>query len=86
MIIKIPVRFEGSNGDKILYTLFDSGSTFSFIHPDYAELIADPQKLKHSLEVATASEGHYLKISEKILTDSILMKSGCQMNFRLFRD
>jgi len=28
MIIKIPVRYEGENGEKTLYTLFDSGSTF----------------------------------------------------------
>ena len=41
MITKIPVRFEGSNGDYITYKLFDSGATFSCIHPDYAELLAD---------------------------------------------
>ena len=69
MIIKLPVRFEGSNGEKTLSTLFDSGATFSCIHPDFAEQIAAPQKLRHSLEVATVSEGHYLKISEKILTE-----------------
>jgi predicted aspartyl protease len=69
MIIKLPVRFEGANGEKILYTLFDSGATFSCIHPYFAEQIAAPQKLRYNLEVATASEGHYLKIFEKILTE-----------------
>ena len=32
-IIRIPMRFEGSKGEKILYTLFDSGATFSCIFP-----------------------------------------------------
>lgn len=69
MILKLPVRFEGTKGEKILYTLFDSGATFSCIHPDHAEEIADPQKMITPLEVATASQGTYLKISERITPD-----------------
>ncbi len=69
MILKLPVRFEGAKGEKILYTLFDSGATFSCIHPDYAEEIAEPQKMITPLEVATASQGTYLKISEKIVSE-----------------
>jgi predicted aspartyl protease len=69
MILKFPVRFEGAKGEKILYTLFDSGATFSCIHRDFAEEIAEPQKLLTPLEVATASQGTYLRIEEKIVTE-----------------
>lgn len=69
MILKLPVRFEGTKGEKILYTLFDRRATFSCIHPDHAEEIADPQKMITPLEVATASQGTYLKISERITPD-----------------
>lgn len=30
-IIKIPLRFEGSKDEAVIYTLFDSGATFSCI-------------------------------------------------------
>jgi predicted aspartyl protease len=69
MILKLPVRFEGTKSEKILYTLFDSGATFSCMHPDFAEEIAEPQKMLTPLEVATASQGTYLKISERITPD-----------------
>jgi len=69
MIIKIPVRYEGSTGEKVLYTLFDSGSTFSCIHPDFAEEIAPPQQMRVPLEVSTSGEGTYMKIEEKLLTE-----------------
>jgi hypothetical protein len=69
MILKLPVRFEGTKGEKILYTLFDSGATFSCIHPDFAEEIAEPQKMLTPLEVATGSQGINFNIKEKIVSD-----------------
>src|SRR6266498_3929922 len=69
MIIRLPVRFEGTNGEKTLYTLFDCGATFSCINPDYAETVSPLLKMKTPLEVATASEGQFLKIKEVIRTD-----------------
>jgi predicted aspartyl protease len=69
MIIKLPIRFEGSKGEKILYGLFDTGATFSCIHPDYADAIAHTEKLFRPLEVATASDGFYMKIEERVVTD-----------------
>lgn len=69
MVIKIPIRYEGSLGEKVLYTLFDSGATFSCIHPDHAGNLAILNKMKIPLEVATASVGNYLKIEERIITD-----------------
>ncbi len=61
-IIKLPLRFEGSLGEKQLYTLFDSGATFSCISAEAVENLEEKLKLRRPLEVATASEGHYLKI------------------------
>lgn len=69
MILKIPVRYEGAKGEKVLYTLFDSGATFSCINPEHVEEIAEANKMRTPLEVATASAGTYLKISERITPD-----------------
>ncbi|MEO7313241.1 MAG: retropepsin-like aspartic protease [Chitinophagaceae bacterium] len=68
-IIKVPIRFEGSKGDKILYALFDSGATFSCIHPDYVDEIGNAEKMRTPLEVSTASQGTYLKIEETLRSD-----------------
>lgn len=72
MIIRLPLKFEGSKGEKTLYALFDSGATFSCIHPDYAAEIANIDKLFHHLEVSTASEGHYIRIDSAIRADFYL--------------
>ena len=64
-IIRVPLRFEGSNGEKMAYALFDSGATFSCLHPDIAEAIGKPEHLWRPMEVATAAEGHYVKITER---------------------
>lgn len=61
-IIKLPLRFEGSLGEKQLYTLFDSGATFSCISAEAVEDLEEKLKLRRPLEVATASAGQYLKI------------------------
>lgn len=69
MIIRLPVQFEGSAGEKTLYTLFDCGATFSCIHPDFANKIGHVEKLFRPLDIATASDGVYMKIEERIITD-----------------
>jgi hypothetical protein len=69
MIIKLPVLFEGSVGEQTLYTLFDIGATFSCIHPEFAEKIGTLEKLHRLLEVATASEGAFIKVTHRIITD-----------------
>ena len=68
-IIKLPLHYEGSQGEKVLYTLFDSGATFSCISPEAAEDLATLEKLFKPLEVATAAVGHYLRIEERIVVD-----------------
>ena len=77
MFIKIPVRCEGENGEKTLYTLFDSGSIFSCIHPDYIDDIGSVQKLFRPLEVATASRGTFMRIDERVVTDFYINDIRC---------
>jgi predicted aspartyl protease len=68
-IIKLPLQFEGSKGEKTLYTLFDSGATFSCIHPDYVKGLGKPDKLWKPLRVATAAEDTYLEIKQRVTLD-----------------
>ena len=68
-IIKLPLHFEGSQGEKNIYTLFDSGATFSCINPDMVEGLGTPEKLYRPMEVTTAAVGHYLKITHRIAVD-----------------
>lgn len=58
-IIKLLLHFEGSQGEKVLYTLFDSGATFSCISPEAVEGLGNPEKIYRPLEVATAAACHY---------------------------
>ena len=69
MIIRLPVHFEGSVREANLYPRFDCGATFSCIHPDFANKIGTVEKLFRPLEIATASDGVYMKIEERIITD-----------------
>ncbi len=68
-IIRIPLRFEGLIGEKMVYALFDSGAKFSCLRPDIAAQIEEAKALRHPMEVATASEGHYVKINEALRAD-----------------
>jgi predicted aspartyl protease len=68
-VIKIPLLFVGSKGEKRLYTLFDSGANLSCIHPDLVQDIADKQALGVIRKLATASEGHYIEIKEAVRLD-----------------
>ncbi len=68
-ILKFPIHYEGSLGEKTLYTLFDSGATFSCINPDYIEDLETLIPLYHTKRVATASEGHYIEIKHRVVLD-----------------
>jgi predicted aspartyl protease len=67
--IKVQVRFMGSKGEKVIYTLFDSGASFSCISPENAEEIGIVEKLRLPLEFATASRGHFVKIDNTVRSD-----------------
>lgn len=68
-IIKLPLRYEGSKGEKTLYTLFDSGATFSCISADHAGELATLEKMRTPLEIATAARDTYLRIEYRISLD-----------------
>ena len=68
-IIRLPLLFEGSKGEKTINTLFDSGATFSCMSLKTAEGLATLEKMRHPIEVATASEGNYLRIEYAIRLD-----------------
>ena len=68
-IIRVPLRFEGSIGERTVYALFDSRATFSCLRPDIAAGIEEAKALRRPMEVATASEGHFVKINEALRAD-----------------
>lgn len=71
-IIKIPLRFEGSKGEKIFYALFDSGAILSCINEDFAVQIANLEPFLHPRKIATAAEHHFIEITSRISTDFYL--------------
>ena len=71
-VIKLPLSFIGSKGEKNLYTLFDSGANLSCINPDNVEGLETPTALGRVRRVYTASEGHYIEVKEAIRIDFYL--------------
>lgn len=71
-ILKIPLNFEGSLGEKTIYTLFDSGSTFSCISEESVENLENLTPLLHPKKVATASEGIYMTITHAVRLDFMI--------------
>jgi hypothetical protein len=68
-ILKHPLLFVGSKGEKTLYTLFDSGANLSCIHPDYIKDLETPVPLGRVRKLATANEGHYIEVKYVIRLD-----------------
>ncbi len=68
-IIKLPLFFEGSLGEKTLNTLFDSAASFSCISEKAAKNLASLEKMRRPLEIATTAENIYLKIEYAIRLD-----------------
>jgi len=68
-IIKVPLLFMGSKGEKTMYTLFDSGASFSCITPENADEIGLVERLRLPLEVGTASRGRFVKIDHTLRSD-----------------
>lgn len=68
-VIKEPVLYVGSRGEKSLYTLFDSGANLSCIHPDFIKEIELPVGLGRVRKLATAAEHHFIEITERVSLD-----------------
>lgn len=69
MIIRIPMRFEGSKGDKVLYALFDSGATYSCISDEMVEQLENLTPLHTPMRMVTASASTYMEIKYRITLD-----------------
>jgi hypothetical protein len=68
-IIKHPLLYVGSKGEKHLYTLFDSGVNLSCIHPDYVENLETPVLLGRIRRLLTATEGTTVEVKHVIRLD-----------------
>lgn len=69
MIIRLPLRFEGSKGEKYLYALFDSGATYSCISAESIENLANLESLHTPMKLATASDKTYMEINNRSTLD-----------------
>jgi hypothetical protein len=68
-IIKQPLLFAGSKGEKHIYTLYDSDVNLSCINPSQLEGLEDAIPLGRIRRIATAAEGHYIEVSEAVRLD-----------------
>jgi len=71
-IIKHPLLYIGSKGEKQLYTLYDSGANLSCIHPNCLKDLENPVRLGRPQKMGTASEGHFIEITEWVLLQFII--------------
>ena len=68
-ILKQPLLYVGSKGEKHLYTLYDSGANLSCINPEFVDELAHLESLGRTRRVATAAEGHYIEINHRVTLD-----------------
>jgi hypothetical protein len=68
-IIKTPLLFVGSLGEKHIYTLYDSGANLSCIHPDQIKDLEIPRPLGRIRQIGTAAIGHYIEVTERVSLD-----------------
>lgn len=71
-VIRIPMLFVGSKGERHLLSMFDSGANLSCIHPDFVKSIEKPTSLGRPRQVGTAAEGHFIKITQRVALDFYL--------------
>ena len=68
-VIKLPLLYVGSKGEKNLYTLFDSGANLSCANPDFIKDVETTISLGRVRKIATASENHFIEITQVIRLD-----------------
>jgi len=68
-IIKLPLHYEGSQGEKTIYTLFDREANLSCINPEQVEGLANLEKLYKPRMMATAIEGHFVEVTHSLRVD-----------------
>ena len=68
-IIRLPLLYAGSKGEKTLYSSFDSRANLSCISPEFVKDIEEPVHLGRIRQLGTASEGHYIEVSHAVRLD-----------------
>jgi hypothetical protein len=68
-IIKQNLLFAGSLGEKNIYTLYGSGANLSCINPDMLDGLEMPVSLGRIRKIATAAEGHFIEVSQRVSLD-----------------
>lgn len=68
-IIKNPLLFVGSKGEKNMYALFDSGANLSCINPEFVDEIEEKIHLGRTRKIATAAEGHFIEVKYRVSLD-----------------
>jgi len=71
-VLKLPLLYVGSKGEKTLFSLFDSGANLSCIHPEKLANLAGAEKLGRVRRIMTASEGHFIEVKEVVRLDFYL--------------
>ncbi len=71
-ILKFPMLYKGSKGQSDLVSLFDSGASFSCIHPEKASQLGNLERLPDVIHIQTASEGHEIRVEYRVLLDFYL--------------
>jgi len=71
-ILRIPILFVGSKGEKRLNTLFDSGADLSCIHPDCVKDLETPVHMGRIRHLSTASTGHLIEVKERVSLDFVI--------------
>ncbi len=68
-VLKFPLLFAGSEGEKKLYALFDSGANLSCIDEQHLINLEKPVHLGRIRKLTTASEGHFIEIKDAVRLD-----------------
>ena len=68
-VIKLPLLYAGSKGEKRLYTLFDSVANLSCINPGFVDGLEVPINLGRTRLIATANEGDFIEVNEVVRLD-----------------
>jgi predicted aspartyl protease len=71
-ILRIPILFVGSKGEKTLTALFDSGADFSCIHPECVKDLETPVHLVRGRNIYTASTAHLIEVKERVTLDFVI--------------
>jgi predicted aspartyl protease len=71
-ILKLPLLFVGSKGERHLSALFDAGAHFSCIHPDCVEDMETPVHMGRIRYLSTASTAHVIEVTEVVRLDFII--------------